>query len=209
MTTTTTAMVVSLGMLAAGSQAELIRLTDGTTYEGELANPVTVTIKTASGEKLVPFAQLPPGLQAAYWKKPVAEAAVAGPVQNEELAALAVSVNLKTWSQVTAYGSFRDKPERRGTGGLVVSKAFNAIEENWDGVYPAGHALTQTRHWQEAMDRAKLLLARPTQYLQKRWLETFVETAAAVQRRDSAEFARHTRVLRQHPLANDAFVLAE
>ena len=130
-------------------------------------------------------------------------------MQNDEIAALAASVNAKVWAQVTAYGSFRDKAERRGTGGLVVAKAFNAIEENWDGVYPAGHVLAQTRHWQDASDRAKAMLLRPNQYLQKRWLESFVEAAAAVQRRDSAEFARHMRALRQHPLANDAFALAQ
>ena len=91
----------------------------------------------------------------------------------------------------------------------MVTKAFNAIEENWDGVYPAGHALTQMRHWQSALNRAKTLLARPNQYLQKRWLEAFIEAGAAVQARDSAEFARNVRFLRQHPLANDAFALAE
>jgi hypothetical protein len=202
-------MVVSLGMLAATGRADLIRLNDGTAYQGELAAPVSVTIKTADGDQVVPFAQLPPHLQAAYWKKGEAAAPIAGPVQNDELAALSASVNLKTWSLVTAYGSFRDKPERRGTGGLVVTKAFNALEENWNGVYPAGHALAQTRHWQGALDRAKTLLARPNQYLQKRWLEAFIEAAAAVQRRDSAEFARNVRFLRQHPLANDAFALAE
>lgn len=202
-------MVVSLGMLVCVGNADQIRLSDGTVYEGELAAPVTVTIKTAEGEHTVPFAQLPPQLQAAYWRKPASAAPVAGPVQNEEIAALAASVNLKTWSLVTAYGSFRDKPERRGTGGLVVTKAFNAIEENWPGVYSAGHALAQTQHWQSALDRANALLARPNQYLQKRWLEGFVGAAQAVQQKDSAEFARNVRLLRQHPLANDAFALAE
>jgi hypothetical protein len=208
-TTVSTTFALLLGILAGAAQADLIRLNDGTTYEGELAPPATVLIKTASGDKLVPFAQLPPDLQAQYWKKPALPAAVAGPVQNEELAALAASVNLKTWSQVTAYGSFRDKPEKRGTGGLVVTKAFNAIEENWEGVYPAEHALVRVRHWQDAIDRAKLLMARPSQFLQKRWLESFLSAAEAVQRMDSAEFARNVRILRQHPLANDAFALAE
>ena len=202
-------MVVLLGMMASVSHADLIRLSNGTVYEGELAAPVTVTIKTAQGDQTVPFAQLPPNLQAAYWKQPTLTAPVAGPVQNEEIAALAASVNLKTWSLVTAYGSFRDKPERRGTGGLVVTKAFNAIEENWAGVYPAGHALAQTQHWQAAIERANALLARPNQYLQKRWLEGFVGAAEAVQRKDSAEFARNVRFLRGHPLADDAFALAE
>jgi hypothetical protein len=209
MTATTKAMVVSLGMLVSVGNADQIRLSNGTVYEGELAAPVTVTIKTAEGDQTVPFAQLPPNLQATYWKSSGPVAAVAGPVQNEEIAALAASVNLKTWSLVTAYGSFRDKPERRGTGGLVVTKAFNAIEENWAGVYPAGHALAQSHHWQAALDRANALLARPNQYLQKRWLEGFVGAAEALQRKDSAEFARNVRLLKQHPLANDAFALAE
>jgi hypothetical protein len=208
-TTVSTTFTLLLGILAGVAQADLIRLNDGTTYEGELAPPATVLIKTASGDKLVSFAQLPPDLQAQYWKKPAPPAAMAGPVQNEELAALAASVNLKTWSQVTAYGSFRDKPEKRGTGGLVVTKAFNAIEENWEGVYPVEHALVRVRHWQDAIDRAKLLMARPSQFLQKRWLESFLSAAEAVQRMDSAEFARNVRILRQHPLANDAFALAE
>ena len=53
------------------------------------------------------------------------------------------------------------------------------------------------------------LLARPNQYLQKRWLEGFVGAAEAVQRKDTAEFARNVRFLRGHPLADDAFALAE
>src|SRR5687768_13157817 len=112
MTATTKTLVVSLGLLTAASHADLIRLNDGTVYQGQLDAPVSVTIKTADGNQVVPFAQLPAHLQAAYWKTADAAALATGPVQNDELAALAASVKLKTWSLVTAYGSFRDKPER-------------------------------------------------------------------------------------------------
>jgi hypothetical protein len=210
-TTKLTTVVVLLGVMAATAanvRAETIRLNNGTTYEGELGAPSTVTIETASGVVQVPFASLPPEIQRLYWQKKT-EPTAAGPMTNEDLAALSASVNLKTWSQVTAFGSFRDKPERRGAGGLVVTKAWNAIDENWAGVYGDGHALTQKKHWQDAIDRAKSLLARQPQFLQKRWLEAFVAAAEALNRRDSAEFARQVRTLKQSPLAEKAFTLAE
>lgn len=207
-TTTLTKMVVLLGMIAGTAQADKIRLNDGTTYEGELAAPVVVGIQTADGLVQVPFASLSPELQRQYWQKK-AEPAPAGPLSDEELAALSASVHLKTWSQVTAFGSFRDKPEKRGPGGLVVTKAWNAIEENWNGVYSKGHALAQEKHWQDALDRAKNMMGRQPQFLQKRWLESFISAAEALNRRDSAEFARQVRMLKQSPLAERAFAMAE
>jgi hypothetical protein len=210
-TTKITTLVVLLGMLARVATAERIRLNDGTTYEGELGAPVAVTIQTATGAVQVPFASLAPETQRLYWqKKPEpAAAAAAGPITNDDLAALSVSVHLKTWAQITAFGSFRDKPEKRGVGGLIVTKAWNAIEENWAGVYAEGHALAMRKHWQEAIERAKALLARQPQYLQKRWLETFIEAAEALNERDSAEFAQKVRALKASPLAEKAFALAE
>ncbi len=203
-----TTTVVLLGIISTGAIADQIRLANGTVYEGELAPPVMVVIKTAAGDKQVPFAQLPPELQAIYWKKQDAAAVVAGPVSNEEIAALASSVNLKTWAQVTAFGSFRDKPEKRGPGGLVVTKAFNAIDDNWAGVYAEDHALANVHHWQEALTRANAMLARPVQYLQKRWLEEFVGAAEALGKKDSAEFSRRVRTLKASPITQDAFAFA-
>ena len=207
-TTTMFALLVLLGMQAIPAKAEIIRLNDGTTYEGELGAPASVTIQTTNGAVEVPFALLSPEQQRLYWQKK-SEAPTAGPMTNDDLAALSASVNLKTWSMVTAFGSFRDKPEKRGAGGLVVTKAWNAIEENWSGVYGGTHALVQTKHWQDAIERAKALLARQPQFLQKRWLETFVSAAEALNHRDSAEFARQVRLLKQSPLAEKAFALAE
>lgn len=206
-TTKLTTLVVLLGTMGATALAERIRLNDGTTYEGDLGAPVAVTIQTATGTVQVPFAALPPETQRLYWQKK-AEAVPVGSMTNDDLAALAASVHLKTWAQITAFGSFRDKPEKRGVGGLIVTKAWNAIEENWAGVYTAGHALATEKHWQDAVDRAKALLARQPQFLQKRWLETFVAAAEALQERDSAEFARQVRALKQSPLADKAFALA-
>jgi hypothetical protein len=207
-TTAHTTLVVLLGTLAITASAERIRLNDGTTYEGELGAPVAVTIQTATGPVQVPFASLPPETQGLYWRKKPEPVAL-GPVTNDDLAALSVSVHLKTWAQVTAFGSFRDKPEKRGAGGLVVTKAWNAIEENWAGVYAEGHVLAAKKHWQDSIDRAKALLARQPQYLQKRWLEAFIAAADALNQRDSAEFARQVRTLKQSPLADEAFALAE
>lgn len=210
-TTKITTLVVLLGTMAQVATAERIRLNDGTTYEGELGPPATVTIQTATGAVQVPFASLAPETQRLYWqKKPdTAPPAVAGPITNDDLAALSASVHLKTWSQITAFGSFRDKPEKRGAGGLIVTKAWNAIEENWAGVYAQGHALAAAKHWQDAIERAKALLARQPQYLQKRWLEMFIEAAEALNDRDSAEFALKVRALKQSPLAEKAFALVE
>jgi|GEM_PF-3798616 len=207
-TTKLTAMVVLLRTMAMTAQADQIRLNDGTTYEGELGAPEVVNVHTATGIVKVPFAALPAEIQRTYWQK-AAEPVAAGPVTNDDLAALSASVHLKTWAQVTAFGSFRDKAEKRGAGGLVVTKAWNAIDENWAGVYTAGHALAQKKSWDEALDRAKALLGRQPQYLQKRWLEAFVAAAEAVNHRDSAEFARQMRTLKQSPLADAAFALAE
>lgn len=200
--------VVLLGVMALTAQADIIRLNDGTTYDGELGAPEVVNVQTASGPVKVRFAALPPELQKQYWQKNL-EPVEAGPLSIEDLATLSASVHLKTWAQVTSFGSFRDKPEKRGAGGLIVTKAWNAIEENWAGVYPPGHALAQTRHWQESIDRAKAMLARQPQFLQKRWLETFISAAEALDRRDSAEFARQVRALKQSPLADKTFALAE
>jgi hypothetical protein len=211
-TTKFTTLVVLLGTLATVATAERIRLNDGTTYEGELGPPTTVTIQTATGTVQVPFASLAPETQRLYWQKnpeAAAAAAVAGPITNDDLAALSASVHLKTWSQITAFGSFRDKPEKRGAGGLIVTKAWNAIEENWAGVYAEGHALATAKHWQDAIARAKALLTRQPQYLQKRWLEMFIEAAEALNQRDSAEFAQKVRALKQSPLAEKAFALVE
>ncbi len=201
-------LVVLLGTMAVTAQADQIRLIDGTTYEGELGAPEVVNVQTATGAVKVPFASLPAELQRLYWQKN-AEPAATGPLTNDDLAALSASVHLKTWAQVTAFGSFRDKPEKRGSGGLVVTKAWNAIEENWMGVYPAGHALAQSKSWQDAVERAKALLLRQPQYLQKRWLETFIAAGEALNRRESAEFAKQVRELKQSPLAEKAFALAE
>lgn len=210
-TTKLTTLVVLLGTMAITARAERIRLNDGTTYEGELGAPVAVTIQTATGPVQVPFTSLPAELQKQYWQKKPEAAPVAalGPVTTDDLAALAASVHLKTWSQVTAFGSFRDKPEKRGAGGLVVTKAWNAIEENWAGVYTASHALAESKHWASAAERAVALLQRQPQFLQKRWLETFIAAADAIKRKDSAEFARQVRALKQSPLADEAFALAE
>jgi hypothetical protein len=202
------ATVVLLGIISMAAEADQIRLANGTVYEGELAAPVTVVVKTADGDKHVPFAQLPPELQAVYWTKIEPVPAAVGPVTNDEIAAIAASVNLKTWAQVTAFGSFRDRPEKRGPGGLVVTKAFNAIEDNWAGVYSEEHALAGVRHWQDALMRAKAMLARPVQHLQKRWLEEFAAAAEALGKKDSAEFSRRVRALKASPLAPDAFSLA-
>jgi hypothetical protein len=200
-------MVVALSTMITAANADVIRLSDGTAYDGDLAEPATVLIRTASGEVEVPFAKLPPELQRRYWAPKQAQT-MAGPVTNDELAALAASVNLKTWAQVASIGSFRDRPEKRGTGGLIITKAFNAIEENWPGIYVEGHALSNTRHWQDALERAKNIMARQPQFLQKRWLETFISAAEAVNKRDSAEFAKQVRELRRSTVASDAFAMS-
>lgn len=192
-----TAVICGLAITASLASAATITLADGTVHEGELGPPVTVTIITAAGEQQVPFTQLPAELQAQYWKSPaVAVPVKTGPVTSEELLALAQSVNFKTWAQVTAIASFRDRPEKRGAGGLVVTPGFNAIEANWVSVYPTGHALAAVRVWQEPVDRAKAMLKRPQQFLQKKWLEEFVLAAEALAKKDSAAFAIQFRSLK-------------
>jgi hypothetical protein len=210
MITVNSTLIVSLSALvltsASAVRAEVIRLTDGTILEGELAPPAEVTINTAGGPRKVAFALLPRELQRTYWAK-VGEATndpapVAGAsVTDEEIAALANEVNLEVWGQVTAIGSFRDKPEKRGTGGLVVTPAFNALEENWASVYSPKDAVGQAGNWAAQLTTARSLLVRPTQFVKKRWLESFIKAGEAVAARDSNGFATHVRELKRNGLA--------
>jgi|SRR5678815_3757669 hypothetical protein len=207
MITVNSTLIVSLSALvltsATAVRAEAIRLADGTLLEGELAPPTEVTINTASGPRKVAFALLPRELQRTYWSK-AGEATndptpVAGtPVTDEEIAALANEVNLEVWGQVTAIGSFRDKPEKRGTGGLVVTPAFNALEENWASVYSPKDAVGQSGNWDAQLTTARSLLTRPTQFVKKRWLESFIKAGEAVAARDSNGFATHVRELKRN-----------
>lgn len=198
--------------LTAAALADTIRLSDGTTLEGELGAPVEIIINTAAGEKRVPFALLPPEVQKLYRgpsaEKPAAVAPAEQPAPvaavvgtEEEFAALANEVNLDTWEQVTAIGSFRDRAEKRGTGGLVVTKAFNAIEENWGSVYSPKDVVGQAGNWDAQISRAKALQERAPQFLQKRWLALFIKAGEAIARRDSNEFAQLVRELKRSPLS--------
>ena len=209
MITVNSTLIVSLSALvltsASAVRAEVIHLADGTIFEGELAPPTEVTINTASGPRKVAFALLPRELQRTYWAK-VGEATndpapVAGAsVTDEEIAGLANEVNLEVWGQVTAIGSFRDKPEKRGTGGLVVTQAFNAIEENWASVYSPKDVVGQSGNWDAQLTTARSLLTRPTQFVKKRWLESFIKAGEAVAARDSNGFATHVRELKRNGL---------
>ncbi len=193
--------------------ADTLRLSDGTTLEGELGAPTEITFKTAAGEKRIPFALLPPEVQKLYGRDAVEKAAPATAEQpspaapvavlaaDEEFAALANDVNLDTWEQVTAIGSFRDRAEKRGAGGLVVTKAFNAIEENWVSVYSPKDAVGQAGNWAAQIAQAKLLQERAPQFLQNRWLAVFIKAGDAVARRDSKEFALLVRELKRSPLS--------
>lgn len=208
MKTKPTTLIVSLSTLALGSaflSADTIRLNDGTTIEGQLRAPVEVTVQTAAGDKKVAFALLPADLQKLYWAKAAEtdEPAAPGPVTDEELAALANDVNLETWVQVAGIGSFRDKAEKRGVGGLVTSKAFNALDETWVTVYSPKDPVGEARNWDEPVSRAKQILARNPQFLQRRWLEAFVKAGEAVARRDSTEFALLVRELKRSHVASD------
>lgn len=197
--------VFSLGTIAA--KADVIRLSDGTVLEGQIAEPVEVTVKTAEGDRKVAFALLPPELQKVYWSKAVAPKVASAPatpavasVSDEELSALANEVNLDTWEQVASMSSFRDKPEKRGTGGLVVTKAFNALDENWVTVYSPKDPVGQAWNWSEQVERAKKLQARAPQFLQRRWLDLFIKAGEAVENRDSNEFAQCIRELKRTPI---------
>lgn len=210
MKTNPTTLIVSLSSLALTTallSADVIRLNDGTTIEGQLRAPVEVTVQTVAGEKKVAFALLPAELQKLYWAKAgeveSAEPSAPGPVTDEELAALANDVNLETWVQVAAIGSFRDKAEKRGSGGLVTSKAFNALDETWVTVYSPKDPVGEARNWDEPVARAKQILARNPQFVQRRWLEAFVKAGEAVARRDSTEFALLVRELKRSHVASD------
>ena len=191
--------------------ADTIRLSDGTTVEGELGAPTEITVKTADGEKRVPFAMLPLEVQQRYGRKaPDKEtpAAAEQPVPaapalgiDEGVSALANEVNLDTWEQVAAIGSFRDRPEKRGSGGLVVTKAFNAIEENWVSIYSPKDAVGLAGNWDAQVVRARALQERAPQFLQKRWLTLFIKAGEAVARRDSNEFALLVRELKRSSLS--------
>lgn len=215
MKTTRTTLIVSLSTLALSTaflSADVIRLNDGTTIEGQLRAPAEVAVQTPDGEKKVAFALLPAELQKLYWSKAgeakaaaveTSEPAAPGPVTDEELAALANDVNLETWVQVAGIGSFRDKAEKRGVGGLVTTKAFNALDETWVTVYSPKDPVGEARNWDEPVSRAKQILARNPQFLQRRWLEAFVKAGEAVGRRDSTEFAVLVRELKRSHVASD------
>jgi hypothetical protein len=206
MKTINPSLVVALSSLlfTATSRAESIALSDGTMLEGELQPPAAVTIRTAEGERQVAFALLPAHVQKIYWAKgaPAARTALQVPasgsaITDEELATLAAEVNLDTWAQIAAIGSFRDKPEKRGAGGLVVTKAFNAIDENWVSVYSPKDQVGAIGNWNEQITRARALQERTTQFLHRRWLELFIKAGEAVARRDSNEFAQRVRELKR------------
>ena len=196
-----TAAMFSLGMLSV--VAEPIRLADGTVIDGTLGAPSEVTIKTATGEKRVAFTLLPAEVQKVYWARG-SEAAPAAAVSDDEIAALANDVNLETWATVAGIGSFRDKAERRGSGGLVVTKAFNAIDENWPTVYSPKDRVGAAGDWSEQLDRAKGLIERNPQFMQRRWLELFIKAGEAVARRDSNEFAVVVREMKRERLSVQA-----
>ncbi|MDB6149544.1 MAG: hypothetical protein JWQ44_992 [Chthoniobacter sp.] len=200
-------LIVPLSTLALSVtllRAETFQLTDGSIIEGTLAAPAEVVIKTAAGDQRVPFALLPPATQKLYWSEsePSLSAArtaqATGPVTDDQLEALANEVNLEAWTQVAAIGSFRDKPEKRGPGGLVVTKAFNALDENWVSVYSPKDPIGAAGNWNEAIARARLLQARTPQFMQKRWLELFLKAGEAVAQRDSAEFAATLREMKRN-----------
>ena len=215
-------LIVTLSTMvftAASSRAETITLTDGSLLQGELGAPSEVTIQTPNGERRVAFALLPAELQKIYWTKsaaiasgpdstggvtpvpnPVSAAVAAAVLAEEELALLSTEVNLDTWAQIAAIGSFRDKAEKRGAGGLVVTKAFNALEENWVSVYSLKHPIGAAGNWNEQLAKARTMQARTTQFMQKRWLELFVKAGEAVARRDSNEFAVTVRELKRSGL---------
>lgn len=201
------ALIVPLSSLAFGAavlRAEAIRLADGSVLEGTLGAPASVIVKTADGEQRVSFNLLAPELQKLYWPKTDGAGAAQtlnGVVTDEELDALANEVSLETWTQVAAIGSFRDKPERRGAGGLVVAKAFNAIEENWVSIYSPKDTVGAAGNWNTEVARAKVLLARAPQFMQKRWLELFIRAGDAVARRDSNEFAAALKELKRSSVA--------
>ncbi len=201
-------IVAMFSLESAGAFADTIRLADGSTVEGELGAPAEITVKTAAGEKRVPFTLLSPELQKQYWRKAAEDAARAmaleasstAPVTDDDLSGLANEVNLDTWAQATAVGSFRDKAEKRGPGGLVVTKAFNAIEENWVTVYSPKDPVGQSGNWDSQVAKARLMQDRPLQFVQKRWLEAFIKAGEAVSKRDSGQFALLVRELKRSPL---------
>ena len=187
-------------------RAEAIQLTDGTVLNGELAPPTEVVVKTATGQQKVAFALLPVDLQKVYWTKAVemksdAQTQAATPVSDEEIASLSNEVNLEAWAHVASIGSFRDKPEKRGPGGLVVTKAFNAIEENWASVYSPKDAVGQAGDWSGPLAKGRAFQARPIQFVQKRWVDSFIKAAEAIAVRDSNEFATHVRDLKRAKFA--------
>lgn len=209
----TTALFLTIGAL--NLPAEVFKLADGTFLAGTLGVPSEVTIKTNAGERKVAFALLPPEVQRRYVPQAevkvepksaapaVAESAAAAPVTDAEIDTLANEVSLEAWTQAASIGSFRDKPEKRGPGGLVVTKAFNAIEENWVTIYSPKDAVGTSGNWQEQVARARELEARSPQFMQRRWLELFIKAGDALARRDSNEFAAAVRELKRSRVASE------
>jgi hypothetical protein len=83
---------------------------------------------------------------------------------------------------------------------LVVTKAFNAIEENWVSIYSPKDPVGQAGNWGQQLARARELQASAHQFIQRRWLEVFIKAAEAVGRRDSNEFALQVRELKRSSL---------
>jgi hypothetical protein len=188
--------------------ADTIQLADGSKVEGQLGAPVEIAVKTSAGEKRIPFVLLPPDVQGQYWRKAAEDAASSAaveiglnaPVTDEDLAALANEVNLESWAQAAAVGSFQDRPEKRDAAGLVTSKACNAIEENWVSVYSPKDAVGKAGNWDEQAARARRMQERAAPYAQKRWLDEFIKAGEAVARRDSNQFALLVQDLHRSPM---------
>ena len=187
-----TTLCAAATLFPAVAFADVIRLNDGTVVEGELGAPAEVAIQTASGPKRVAFALLPTEVQRQYWQKGAenGEAAEAGPVTSDDLTTLANEVSLASWQQVTASATFRDP-----------AKGANAIEQSWVNVYSPKDPVGESGNWNTQLARARALQARSGQFSQKHWLEVFIRTGEALDRRDAKEFAALVGELEHAPLA--------
>ena len=98
-------------------------------------------------------------------------------------------MNQKTWIRLGV------------VGGLIVTKAFNALDENWVTVYSPKDAVGQAGDWNEPLVRARALEQRMQQFMQQRWLQLFIRAGEAVARRDSNDFAQAVRELKRNPIS--------
>ncbi len=133
-------------------------------------------------------------------------AALTGPVSIVEIQSLADKVHLDGWAMLAKKSTFGDEAAilsngRSGRGvGAQNFESYWAVEKL--GPLDDGKLRDFKTAWSPEKTTAQALLQRPVTSAQKKWLESFIETADALAAKDAKKFKELVI-----PLADDARTL--